>query len=105
MANTVTKGKWIVEVLFDGATALDMADHYTAGLCIESLEFKPAADAAAIIVRESSATGPRLFSVASELVTDSKVKYFNTEQSKKAFLLYVVGAEVTALSRLIITLK
>ena len=105
MANTVTKGKWIIDVLFDGATALDMADHYSDGLCIESLEFQPSTDGDAIIVRETSATGPRLMSVTSELSTDSKVKYFNTEQSKKRFFLYVVGDEASASSRLIITLK
>lgn len=105
MANTTTKGKWVIDVLFDGATAWDMADHYASGLCIESLEFKPTATDDLLIVKETSATGPRLFDVKAATAYDSKIKYFNTEKSMKKFLLYVVGNEVSAGARLIITLK
>ena len=105
MANTTTKGKWVIDVLFDGATVWDMADHYASGLCIESLEFKPTATDDLLIVKETSATGPRLFDVKAATAYDSKIKYFNTEKSMKKFLLYVVGNEVSAGARLIITLK
>ena len=105
MANTITKGKWIIDVVFDGATALDMADHYEAGLCIESLEWKPAATDDILVVKETSATGPRLFDVNAASAYDSKVKYFNTELSKKRLFLHITGNEATANSRLIITLK
>jgi len=105
MANTTTKGNWVIEVLFDGATAWNMADHYPSGLSIESLEFKPTATDDLIIVRETSAAGPRLLDVKASSVYDSKIKYFNTEQSKKKLLLYIVGAEASTGSRLIITVK
>ena len=105
MANTTTKGKWAIDILFDGATAWDMADHYASGLCIESLEWKPSATDDLLIVKETSATGPRLLDVKASTAYDSKIKYFNTEESKKKFLLHITGAEASANSRLIITVK
>ena len=105
MANTTVKGTWTLDVLFDGVTAWDMADHYIAGLCVESLEFKPTATDDFIILRETTATGPRCFDVKASTSYDSKIKYFNTEKSMKKLLLYVVGNEVSAGARLIITLK
>ena len=105
MANTTTKGKWVIDVLFDGATAWDMADHYAEGLCIESLEFKPTATDDLIIVKETSATGPRLFDVKAATAYDSKIKYFNTEKSMKKFILHITGVEASSGARLIITVK
>ncbi len=105
MANTVTKGKFGLNILFDGATPWDSATDFPAGMCIESLEMKPTATDDGIIVRETDASGYPYFNELAATEFDNKIKYFNTEKSEKPFFPYIVGNEVDAGVQLIILLK
>lgn len=105
MANTVTKGKFGLSILFDGSTAWDSGTDYPAGLAIESMEMKPTATDDVISVREIDASGYSYFNEVSATAYDNKIKYFNTEKSGKNLFPYVVGNEVSAGVTLIIILK
>ncbi len=105
MALTVTKGKQTISIVFDGSTPWDSGTDYPNGLCIESMEFKPTATDDIITVREIGATGVQYFSEKAATEFDNKIKYFNTERSRKRFYPYVVGNQASSGGMLIIVLK
>ena len=105
MALTELKGNNTISVLFDAATLWDSQTAYPDGLLIESMEFKPTATDDLIIVREKIATGVQYFSEKSATAYDNKIKYFNTEKSRKRLFPYVKADERTTGTLLIIVLK
>lgn len=105
MANTIIKGKFGIEVLFDGATSWDPVTDYPAGLPVESLEMIPTATDDKLIVKESDATGISYMNALAATAYDNKIKYFNTEKSAKNLFLFVTGTDASAGVKLLITLK
>ena len=107
MANTAIRGETGWEITFDGATEWDITVGALNGLAtdavarpkgihMQSLEVIVAATDDALIVREGSATGRRLFNVLAADAYDERVKYFNDVDGGKYYKLYVKATEVTA---------
>ena len=105
MANTIVYGAQGFSITFDGATVWDGIDKFPAGIIVESFEFKPTATDDLIAIRELDASGRLYLSEKSATGYDNKIKYFNTEKSRKRFFPYVVGNQVSAGAILIVELK
>ena len=94
MALTVKTGTNGLTIIFDGSTAWEYNDEAPNGLRIESLEFKPTQTDDICVVREDGVLGGRIiFSEKAATAYDNKIKYFNTENGKRYYKPYVVGAE------------
>lgn len=104
MSNTITYGENGFSVVLDGSE-LDMITKFPSGVHLESLEMVTTATDDILAVREANATGRFLFHEKSATAYDNKIKYFNTERSKKRIKLYVKAAEATSGVILIVELK
>ena len=80
MANTTNLEGNFIEITGldeDWTLATDMPGFETDGLRIKSIEFNPSAVSDAFVVRNSSATGPKIFDVSCDSVNDQKLKYYD----------------------------
>lgn len=105
MGNTITKGRFSLQVLFDTSADWDAADDYPNGLSVESLEMIPTATDDAILVKEVDTSGPAYMNALAATKYDNKIKYFNTEKSEKNLFLFVDKDDVSSGVILLITLK
>jgi len=105
MANTIVYGAQGFSITFDGSTPWDAITKFPAGIIVESFEFKPTATDDLMAIRELDASGRFYFNEKAATAFDNKIKYFNTEKSRKRFFPYIVGAEASSGSILIVELK